>query len=135
MKTEQTKVNRHWTASEERQILELRAKGMSPEQIAQTVGRTADSIKGRLTQARLAERKRKAAERKRKAAEQEGIQGRYLVKMTDFETSRVVTYKEVLIAEHGNSSHAWDYTMRVIKRLNKKSAKNKAGEFYWVKYL
>ena len=128
MKTEQTKVNRHWTASEERPILELRAKGMSPEQIAQTVGRTADSIKGRLTQARL-------AERKRKAAEQEGIQGRYLVKMTDFETSRVVTYKEVLIAEHGNSSHAWDYTMRVIKRLNKKSAKNKAGEFYWVKYL
>lgn len=101
---------------------------MSPEQIAQTVGRTADSIKGRLTLARL-------AERKRKAAEQEGIQGRYLVKMTDFETSRVVTYKEVLIAEHGNSSHAWDYTMRVIKRLNKKSAKNKAGEFYWVKYL
>jgi hypothetical protein len=128
MKTEQTKVNRHWTASEERQILELRAKGMSPEQIAQTVGRTADSIKGRLTQARL-------AERKRKAAEQEGIQGRYLVKMTNFETSRVVTYKEVLIAEHGNSSHAWDYTMRVIKRLNKKSAKNKVEEFYWVKYL
>lgn len=128
MKTEQTKVNRHWTASEERQILELRAKGMSPEQIAQTVGRTADSIKGRLTQARL-------AERKRKAAEQEGIQGRYLVKMTNFETSKVVTYREVLIAEHGNSSRAWDYTMRVIKRLNKKSAKNKVEEFYWVKYL
>lgn len=128
MKTEQTKVNRHWTASEERQILELRAKGMSPEQIAQTVGRTADSIKGRLTQARL-------AERKRKAAEQEGIQGCYLVKMTNFETSRVVTYKEVLIAEHRNSSLAWDYTMRVIKRLNKKSAKNKVEEFYWVKYL
>lgn len=128
MKTEQTKVNRHWTASEERQILELRAKGMSPEQIAQTVGRTADSIKGRLTQARL-------AERKRKAAEQEGIQGRYLVKMTNFETSKVVTYKEVLIAEHGNSSRAWDYTMRVIRRLNKKSAKNKVEEFYWVKYL
>lgn len=128
MKTEQTKVNRHWTASEERQILELRAKGMSPEQIAQTVGRTADSIKGRLTQARL-------AERKRKAVEQEGIQGRYLVKMTNFGTSRVVTYKEVLIAEHGNSSRAWDYTMRVIRRLNKKSAKNKVEEFYWVKYL
>lgn len=128
MKTEQTKVNRHWTASEERQILELRAKGMSPEQIAQTVGRTAESIKGRLTQARL-------AERKRKAAEQEGIQGRYLVKMTNFETSKVVTYREVLIAEHGNSSRAWDYTMRVIKRLNKKSAKNKVEEFYWVKYL
>lgn len=128
MKTEQTKVNRHWAASEERQILELRAKGMSPEQIAQTVGRTAESIKGRLTQARL-------AERKRKAAEQEGIQGRYLVKMTNFETSKVVTYREVLIAEHGNSSRAWDYTMRVIKRLNKKSAKNKVEEFYWVKYL
>ena len=128
MKTEQTKVNRHWTASGERQILELRAKGMSPEQIGQTVGRTADSIKRRLTQARL-------AERKRKAAEQEGIQGRYLVKMTNFGTSRVVTYKEVLIAEHGNSSRAWDYTMRVIRRLNKKSAKNKVEEFYWVKYL
>lgn len=128
MKTEQTKVNRHWTASEERQILELRAKGMSPEQIAQTVGRAADSIKRRLTQARLAERKRKAVER-------EGIQGRYLVKMTNFGTSRVVTYKEVLIAEHGNSSRAWDYTMRVIRRLNKKSAKNKVEEFYWVKYL
>lgn len=128
MKTEQTKVNRHWTVSEERQILDLRAKGMPPEQIGQTVGRTADSIKKRLSLA-LCET------RKRKAVEQEGIQGRYLVKMTNFGTSRVVTYKEVLIAEHGNSSRAWDYTMRVIKRLNKKSAKNKAGEFYWVKYL
>lgn len=131
MKTEQTEqagVKKSWTSSEERQILELRAKGMSPEQIAQTVGRSVESIKVRLTQIRTAERKRKEAER-------DGIPGRYLVKMTDFETCSVITYKEVVIAEHGSSRIAWDYAMRLIRKRNKIAAKDNADEFYWMKYL
>lgn len=131
MKTEQTeqaKVNKSWTSSEERQILELRAKGMSPKQIAQTVGRSVESIKVRLTQIRTAERKRKESER-------DSIPGRYLVKMTDFETCSVITYKEVVIAEHGSSRIAWDYAMRLIRKRNKIAAKDNANEFYWMKYL
>lgn len=101
---------------------------MSPKQIAQTIGRSEDSVRLRLIKTR-------AIERKRKELERDCIQGRYFIKMTDFNTCKVITYKEVVIAEHENSSRAWDYTMRVIRRLNKKSAKNKVEEFYWVKYL
>lgn len=135
MKTEQARVNKSWTSSEERQVIALRDKGMSPEQIVQTIGRSVESTKVRLTQIRAAERKRKEAERKRKEAERDGTPGRYLVKMTDFETGRVITYKEVVIAEHRGSTRAWNYAMRLIRKRNKIAEKDNANEFYWMKYL
>lgn len=117
-----------WSLAEERQIVELRNKGMTYDQIAQTVGRTSEAVKVRITRVRAAER-----ERNRRTADP--AKGCYIIKMTDFETCKVTTFKEVVIAEHGTSSAAWDSAMRIIRKRNKMAAKDNVDKFYWLKYL
>jgi hypothetical protein len=124
----QIKENKPWAIAEEGQVRELRAKGMTHEQIAQTVSRTTNAVRVRLGQMR-------SAGRKRREERPDSIRGCYLVKMTDFNTGKVTNYREVVIAEHGGSTRAWNYAMRLIKRRNEKAAKDKTEEFYWMKYL
>lgn len=117
-----------WSLAEERQIVELRNKGMTYDQIAQTVGRTSEAVKVRITRVRAAER-----ERNRRTVNP--AKGCYIIKMTDFETCKVTTFKEVVIAEHGTSGAAWDSAMRIIRKRNKMAAKDNGDKFYWLKYL
>jgi hypothetical protein len=124
MTAKQTEEIKSWTNAGGKRIIALRAKGISHEQIAQTIGQTANVVRKRLSLASKA-----AGEKKY------GPRGCYTVKMTDFKTCKVITYKEVLIQEHGSSTIAWNYAMRLIKRRNKMSAKKKLEEFYWIKYL
>ena len=128
MTAKQTEEIKSWTNAGGKQVIALRTKGMSHEQIAQTIGRTTNAVRARFS--RASKIVYKAA-----GGEKYGPRGCYIVKMTDFKTCNVITYKEVLIQEHGSSRIAWDYAMRLIKRRNKMSAKKKLEEFYWLKYL
>lgn len=94
--------------------------------VARTLGRSENAVKDRF--------KYLASINERLREQSEDTSGKYIIKMTDFDTSIVVTYMEVDIKFFGNSAKAWNYTMGVIRAENLKARSNGLKQFYWVRY-
>lgn len=115
-----------WSRADNARLMQMKEKGWTFPQIAMSLGRSENAVKDRF--------KYLASINERLREQSEDTSGKYIIKMTDFDTSIVVTYMEVDIKFFGNSAKAWNYTMGVIRAENLKARSNGLKQFYWVRY-
>lgn len=115
-----------WSRADNARLIQMMEKGWTFPQIAMSLGRSENAVKEHF--------KHLASLNERLREQSEDTSGKYIIKMTDFDTSIVVTYMEVDIKFFGNSTKAWNYTMGVIRAENLKARSNGLKQFYWVRY-
>lgn len=121
-----TKQKTEWSRADNARLIQMREKGWTFPQIAMSLGRSENAVKDHF--------KYLASLNDRLREQSEDTSGKYIIKMTDFDTSIVVTYMEVDIKFFGNSTKAWNYTRGVIRAENLKARSNGLKQFYWVRY-